>query len=66
MTKATMKAKAPHPKGITGFRPGMATSSDGGGGSVVVPCVIVSTKLRITRRPASSMVLTQTHVATSP
>ena len=61
-----MKAKAPQPSGITGFNPGIATSSEGGGGSVVVPWVTVSTKLSTTRSPASSMVLTHTQVATSP
>ena len=66
MTRATMKAKAPHPSGITGFNPGIATSSEGGGGSVVVPCVTVKTKLRTTNSPAKSIVLTHTHVATSP
>ena len=66
ITKATMNAKAPHPSGITGFNPGIATSSlalgggvCGGENSAVMNAITISS-------PTSSIEKTQTQRDISP
>ena len=61
-----MNARAPHPSGITGFRPGIATSSLALGGGVCGGAIKAVMKAIIINSPTSSIDITQTHNDTSP
>ncbi len=61
-----MKAKAPQPKGITGFNPGTATISLAEGGEAVGGEISDVTKARITTKATTSIETEHTHNETSP
>jgi hypothetical protein len=61
-----MNAKAPQPKGITGFIPGRATSSLAEGGSVCGGLSIAVMKATTINMPTISIENIQTHKDISP
>ena len=61
-----MKAKAPHPSGMTGLSPGTATSSLAEGGAAVGGERTEVMKARRTRSPTINIETEHTHSETSP
>lgn len=61
-----MNAIAPHPSGITGFRPGIATNSDTEGGSGFGGAMIAKINMTMSIKATRNMANQQTHRLTSP
>jgi len=66
MTNDTTKAITPHPSGITGLIPGIATSSLAVGGGAVEGYKIVEMKASGTKRPTTNIAIEHTQRDSSP